>query len=177
MAAPAYAAAAAPKAGGILTVMQREPLPSMSIHEEATISTVWPMMPCYNNLVLFDPLKAQERMETIVGEMAERWEWQDGGKALAFSLRKGVKWHDGQPFTSKDVKHTFDTVRDAPEVTAKLRVNPRKLWYETVAAAEYAQKAPWVVIFPGVAISLAVFGANLLGDALRDTLDPRLRGR
>jgi peptide/nickel transport system permease protein len=46
-----------------------------------------------------------------------------------------------------------------------------------VAAAEYAQKAPWVVIFPGVAISLTVFGANLLGDALRDTLDPRLRGR
>ncbi len=46
-----------------------------------------------------------------------------------------------------------------------------------VAAAEYAQKAPWVVIFPGVAISLSVFGANLLGDALRDTLDPRLRGR
>ena len=46
-----------------------------------------------------------------------------------------------------------------------------------VAAAEYAQKAPWVVFFPGMAISLAVFGANLLGDALRDTLDPRLRGR
>ena len=38
------------------------------------------------------------------------------------------------------------------------------------------QKAPWLVIFPGVAISLAVFGTNLLGDALRDTLDPRLRG-
>ena len=46
----------------------------------------------------------------------------------------------------------------------------------SIAAAEYAQKAPWLVIFPGVAISLAVFGTNLLGDALRDTLDPRLRG-
>ena len=46
-----------------------------------------------------------------------------------------------------------------------------------VAAAEYAQKAPWVVLFPGLAISLAVFGANLLGQALCDTLDPRLRGR
>jgi len=46
-----------------------------------------------------------------------------------------------------------------------------------VAAAEYAQKAPWVVLFPGAATRLAVFGANLLGDALRDTLDPRLRGR
>jgi peptide/nickel transport system permease protein len=47
----------------------------------------------------------------------------------------------------------------------------------SVAAAEYANKAPWLVIFPGLAISLAVFGMNLLGDALRDTLDPRLRGR
>lgn len=47
----------------------------------------------------------------------------------------------------------------------------------SVAAAEYAEKAPWLVIWPGVAISLAVFGTNLLGDALRDTLDPRLRGR
>jgi peptide/nickel transport system permease protein len=46
----------------------------------------------------------------------------------------------------------------------------------SVSAAEYAQKAPWLVMFPGVAISLAVFGSNLLGDALRDTLDPRLRG-
>lgn len=46
----------------------------------------------------------------------------------------------------------------------------------SIAAAEYAQKAPWLVIYPGVAISLAVFGTNLLGDALRDSLDPRLRG-
>src|SRR5204862_2112112 len=46
----------------------------------------------------------------------------------------------------------------------------------SVSAAEYAQKAPHLVLFPGVAISLAVFGSNLLGDALRDTLDPRLRG-
>jgi peptide/nickel transport system permease protein len=46
----------------------------------------------------------------------------------------------------------------------------------SIAAAEYAQKAPWLVIYPGIAISLAVFGTNLLGDALRDGLDPRLRG-
>ena len=46
----------------------------------------------------------------------------------------------------------------------------------SVSAAEYAQKAPWLVLFPGIAISLAVFGSNMLGDALRDTLDPRLRG-
>ncbi|HEX7967106.1 MAG TPA: ABC transporter permease [Stellaceae bacterium] len=44
------------------------------------------------------------------------------------------------------------------------------------SAAEYVRTAPWLVIFPGVAISLTVFGTNLLGDALRDILDPRQRG-
>jgi len=43
------------------------------------------------------------------------------------------------------------------------------------SAAEYVRTAPWLVIFPGIAISLAVFGTNLLGDALRDILDPRQR--
>jgi peptide/nickel transport system permease protein len=41
----------------------------------------------------------------------------------------------------------------------------------------YAEKAPWVAIFPGLAISLAVFGFNLFGDSLRDALDPKLRHR
>jgi len=43
------------------------------------------------------------------------------------------------------------------------------------SAAEYVRTAPWLVVFPGIAISLAVFGTNLLGDALRDILDPRQR--
>jgi len=43
------------------------------------------------------------------------------------------------------------------------------------SAAEYARVAPWLVVFPGLAISLAVFGTNLFGDALRDILDPRQR--
>ncbi len=44
-------------------------------------------------------------------------------------------------------------------------------------AEEYVESAPWVAIWPGVAISLAVFGFNLFGDALRDTLDPKLRSQ
>ena len=43
------------------------------------------------------------------------------------------------------------------------------------AAVEFAETAPWMAIFPGLAISLAVFAFNLLGDSLRDALDPRLR--
>ena len=44
-------------------------------------------------------------------------------------------------------------------------------------AVRYFEIAPWMAIFPGTAISLAVFGINLFGDALRDVLDPKLRGR
>ena len=44
-------------------------------------------------------------------------------------------------------------------------------------AEEYAESAPWIAFFPGVAISLAVFGFNLFGDALRDSLDPKLKSR
>ena len=44
-------------------------------------------------------------------------------------------------------------------------------------AEEYAESAPWIAVFPGLAITLAVFGFNLLGDALRDVLDPKLRSQ
>jgi peptide/nickel transport system permease protein len=43
------------------------------------------------------------------------------------------------------------------------------------SASSYAEKAPWIALFPGIAISLGVFGFNLFGDSLRDTLDPKLR--
>lgn len=45
------------------------------------------------------------------------------------------------------------------------------------AAADYLARAPWLTVFPGLAISVTVLAANLLGDGLRDALDPRLRGR
>lgn len=55
---------------------------------------------------------------------------------------------------------------------------PRPTWGGMLSgsARSYAAEAPWLVIFPGLALSLAVFSFNLLGDGLRDLLDPRLRG-
>src|SRR5881296_1441845 len=135
-----------PKAGGTLNITQREDLPQgFAIHETSTISTVWPAMPCLNNLVLFDPLKKTESLDTIIGELAEKWSWQDNYRNLVFFLRKGVKWHDGQPFTSKDVKYTFDMLREAPDAPAKLRINPRKDWYTNVQTIEAPD--PHTVIF------------------------------
>ena len=138
--------AQAPKSGGTLNIMQREDLPQgFAIHESSTYSTSFPSLPCFNNLVFFDPAKPTESIDTIVGDLAERWSWQDNYRNLVFFLRKDVKWHDGKPFSSKDVKHTFDMLREAPEATAKLRINPRKDWYANLEAVEAPD--PHTVVF------------------------------
>jgi peptide/nickel transport system substrate-binding protein len=143
---PAPALAQTPKSGGWLNITQREDLPQgFSIHETQTSSTVWPSMPCFSNLVIYDPAKKTESMDTIIGELAEKWSWQDNYRNLVFFLRKNVKWHDGQPFTSKDVKYTFDMVREAPDAQGKLRINPRKDWYANVENIEAPD--PNTVIF------------------------------
>src|SRR5262249_46339521 len=126
-----------PRSGGTLNITQREDLPQgFAVHETGTISTSWPAMACLNNLVFFAPLKKVEGPDTIIGELAEKWSWQDNYRNLVFFLRKGVKWHDGQPFTSKDVKFTFDMLREAPDAQGKLRINPRKDWYANVQNVE-----------------------------------------
>jgi peptide/nickel transport system substrate-binding protein len=140
------AASPTPKAGGSLNVMLREDLsPGFAVHETSTISTVFPASPCFNNLVYYDPLKPRESAETIIGELAEKWSWQDNYRNLVFFLRRDVKWHDGKPFTSKDVKFTFDMVREAPDAQGKLRLNPRKDWYVNVDAVEAPD--PYTVVF------------------------------
>jgi peptide/nickel transport system substrate-binding protein len=119
--------ALAQKSGGIMKVYHRETPPSGSIHEEATNSTVSPYMGVYNNLVLFDQHKAVNSLDTIVPDLATEWSWNADKTQLTFKLRQGVKWHDGKPFTAKDVKCTWDLVQG--NAKPALRKNPRKSWY------------------------------------------------
>jgi peptide/nickel transport system substrate-binding protein len=121
------AGAAAQKKGGVLHVAHMDTPPSASIHEEATISTVMPFASVFNNLVVFDPATKQNRPEHIVPELATEWAWNEDRTRLTFKLRQGVKFHDGKPFTSADVKCTWDMV--AGKTEAKLRKNPRLPWY------------------------------------------------
>src|SRR5437763_3510753 len=95
--------ASAQHAGGTLKVQHWDSPASMSIHEEATYSVVVPIMGVMNNLVLYKQDVAQNSLQTIVPDLAERWSWAEDGKELTFTLRQGVKWHDGKPFTAADV--------------------------------------------------------------------------
>ena len=125
-----------PRKGGVLQTLLIEDPPGLLAHESATVSNVWPMSPCYSNLVLFHPLKPLESADTVIPELAERWSWQDNYRNLVFFLRKNVKWHDGKPLTSRDVKYTFDVAREAPEAPVKFRLSARKEWWANVEAIE-----------------------------------------
>src|SRR5437588_226068 len=117
----------AQKSGGILKISFFDNPASLSLHEEATGAALRPAMGIFNNLVMYDQAVAQNSMQTIVPDLAESWAWSEDGKELTFKLRRGVKWHDGKPFTAADVKCTWDLVTGA--ASEKLRVNPRKSWY------------------------------------------------
>jgi peptide/nickel transport system substrate-binding protein len=130
LAVPASGQAGEPKQGGILRIYHRDSPANASIHEAATFSVNVPFMPVFNNLVIYKQDVAQNSMDSIVPDLAESWEWGADNKTLTFKLRQGVKWHDGKPFTSADVKCTFDMLMGkSPQ---KFRQNPRKAWYEQV---------------------------------------------
>jgi len=121
----------AQKQGGTLRMYHRDSPASMSIHEEGTYSVITPMMPVFNNLVLFDQHVPQNSLASIVPELAASWEWSEDGTAVTFKLRHGVKWHDGKPFTAADVKCTWDLLLDRAK--DKFRINYRGSWYFNLA--------------------------------------------
>ena len=138
-----WGAAWAQKQGGILRITHRDSPASMSIHEEGTISVVLPMMGVFNNLVIFDQHAKQNNLDGIVPELATSWKWSDDGKKLTFTLREGVRWHDGKPLTAADVKCTWDLLAgNAPE---NFKINFRKGWYSNVASV--AATGPLEAVF------------------------------
>jgi peptide/nickel transport system substrate-binding protein len=122
--------AVAQKQGGTLRIYHRDTPPSASIHEEATISTVAPFMGVFNNLVVFDQGALLDTPETIVPDLAESWTWDASNTKLTLKLRQGVMWHDGKPFTAKDVQCTWNklTGKDPDE----FRKNPRAVWWQNL---------------------------------------------
>ncbi len=119
--------ASAQKPGGVLKVYFFDSPASMSIHEEATFAAQGPMMGVFNNLVMYKQDVPFSSLESIVPDLASEWSWDEDKTALTFKLRQGVKWHDGKPFTAKDVKCTWDMIQG--KSADKLRLNPRKPWY------------------------------------------------
>ncbi|HEX2276245.1 MAG TPA: ABC transporter substrate-binding protein, partial [Candidatus Tectomicrobia bacterium] len=104
--APAHAGEQ-PRAGGTLAMWTQGDPPNFDLHQNSAFVVNWPMAPCYNQLVQFDPLDQAK----IIPDLAERWEMAPDGKTYTFTLHQGVKFHDGKVLTSADVKTSLDRVR------------------------------------------------------------------
>src|SRR5712691_4117749 len=124
-------AAFAQKAGGTLKVGHFDSPASVSMLEESTAAVNRPMMAVFNNLVLYDQHVAQNSAKSIVPELATGWSWNEEGTELTMSLRQGVKWHDGKPFTAADVVCTMALLQGTAK--EKLRINPRKSWFDNLS--------------------------------------------
>jgi peptide/nickel transport system substrate-binding protein len=91
---------------GILTAAAH-----FDVHQSGTVANIGPQSPMYDTLLRRSPKDGQ----TIIPDLAQRWEISPDGKKYTFHLRKGVKFHDGADFTAEDVKATYDRIAHPPK--------------------------------------------------------------
>ncbi len=117
-----------PKYGGILTTAQTDDPPNFDLYSSSTYATQQFTWAAYNNLVIFDPYDSTKFMP----DAAERWEISKDGTEVVFYLNKNIKFHNGTPLTSKDVKFSLDFMRDPPKGVVSTRQDNLK----TIASIE-----------------------------------------
>src|SRR5215475_14203056 len=102
-----------PRYGGKFVSVGNEEIPFYDMHQTSLGGIYAAVAPAYNCLIRTSPYdpKGQE----IMPELADTWEVSDGGKTITFHLHKGVKWHDGAPFSSADVKYTIERIMHPPQ--------------------------------------------------------------
>jgi peptide/nickel transport system substrate-binding protein len=101
----------AAKRGGTLRYGILNAPAMFDIHQSGTVANIGPQSPMYDTLIRRSPKDGQ----TIIPDLAHKWDIAPDGKKYTFHLRKGVKFHDGAPFTAEDVKATFDRIARPPK--------------------------------------------------------------
>ena len=101
----------AAKRGGTLRYGILTAAAHFDVHQSGTVANIGPQSPMYDTLLRRSPKDGQ----TIIPDLAQRWEISPDGKKYTFHLRKGVKFHDGADFTADDVKATYDRIVRPPK--------------------------------------------------------------
>ena len=107
-----YAAPPTPQRGGILKISARGEAPTLNSMMNPSVAVMPYMAPVFNGLVMIDPTQGEVGVEKVVPALAEKWTVSSDGRIYTFFLRKGIRFHDGQPFTAKDAKYSLDFFAD-----------------------------------------------------------------
>jgi peptide/nickel transport system substrate-binding protein len=99
------------KRGGTLRYAVHNAPAHFDVHQSGTVANIGPQSPMYDTLLRRDPKDGQ----TIIPDLAWKYEISPDGKKYTFHLRKGVKFHDGADFTAEDVKATYDRIVRPPK--------------------------------------------------------------
>jgi ABC-type transport system substrate-binding protein len=101
----------AAKRGGTLRYGVHNAPAHFDVHQSGTVANIGPQSPMYDTLLRRSPKDGQ----TIIPDLAQRWEISPDGRKYTFHLRKGVKFHDGADFTAEDVKATYERIARPPK--------------------------------------------------------------
>ncbi|HWN05440.1 MAG TPA: ABC transporter substrate-binding protein, partial [Candidatus Dormibacteraeota bacterium] len=101
----------AAKRGGTLRYGVHTAPTHFDVHQSGTVANIGAQSPMYDTLIRRDPRDGQ----TIIPDLAHKWDVSPDGKKYTFHLRKGVKFHDGADFTAEDVKATFERIARPPK--------------------------------------------------------------
>ena len=99
------------KRGGTLRYGVHTAPAHFDVHQSGTVANIGAQSPMYDTLLRRSPKDGQ----TIIPDLAHRWEISPDGKKYTFHLRKGVKFHDGADFTAEDVKATYERIARPPK--------------------------------------------------------------
>ena len=122
------------KRGGTLRYAVHNAPAHFDVHQSGTVANIGPQSPMYDTLLRRDPKDGQ----TIIPDLAWKWDISPDGKRYTFHLRKGVKFHDGADFTAEDVKATYERIARPPKGV----VIPRTPLFATVGDIVVAGPAP-----------------------------------
>src|SRR5215510_11006178 len=112
-------AADTPRRGGVLLAVIGADPPSLDPHQESTFANIELVAPLYSTLLQIDPY----RYPKIIGDVATDWKIAPDGLTYTFKLRQGIRFHDGSPLTSADVKATYDKIIFPPQGVLSIRKN------------------------------------------------------
>jgi peptide/nickel transport system substrate-binding protein len=130
-----------PRYGGKFFSVGNEEIPFYDLHQTSLGGVYAATAPAYNCLIRtspYDPMALD-----IIPELADTWDLSDGGKTITFHLHKGVKWHDGVPFSSADVQYTIERIMRPP----KGMVSPRGPLFNALIERVEAPDPDTVVVY------------------------------